>query len=63
MSDLICVAFKDKDTADCALNELRAMQAEYLSMVLPTSLTNEQEDRLREALSGATSPEASTAAA
>jgi uncharacterized membrane protein len=30
MSDLICVAFKDKDTADCALNELRAMQAEYL---------------------------------
>ena len=30
MSDLICVAFKDKDTADCALNELREMQREYL---------------------------------
>lgn len=30
MSDLICVAFKDKDTADRALNELREMQREYL---------------------------------
>ena len=30
MSDLICVAFKDKDTADRALDELREMQREYL---------------------------------
>jgi uncharacterized membrane protein len=30
VSDLICVAFKDKDTADHALNELREMQKEYL---------------------------------
>ena len=30
MSDAICIAFKDKDTADCALNELRSMQREYL---------------------------------
>ncbi len=30
MSDLICVAFKDKETADKVLNELRQMQREYL---------------------------------
>jgi len=30
MSDLICVGFKDKDTADRALDELREMQREYL---------------------------------
>ena len=32
--------------------------SKYQGTVLRTSLTNEQEDRLREALSGATSPEA-----
>ena len=30
MPDMICIAFKDKDTADRALNELREMQREYL---------------------------------
>ena len=30
MPDLICVAFKDKDTAERALNELREMEREYL---------------------------------
>ena len=30
MSDLICVAFKDKDTADRALDELREMQRNIL---------------------------------
>lgn len=30
MPDLICVAYKDKDTADQVLNELREMQREYL---------------------------------
>jgi uncharacterized membrane protein len=30
MSDLICVAFKDMETADRALDELREMQREYL---------------------------------
>lgn len=30
MSELICIAFKDTETADRALNELREMQREYL---------------------------------
>ena len=30
MSELICVAFKDMETADRALDELRDMQREYL---------------------------------
>ena len=30
MSELICIAFKDCDTADHALNELRAMEKEYI---------------------------------
>ena len=30
MPDLICVAYKDKDTADQVLNELRELQREYL---------------------------------
>lgn len=30
MSELVCVAFKDPNTADLALNKLQAMQKEYL---------------------------------
>lgn len=30
MSELICIAFKDSGTADRALNELRAMETEYV---------------------------------
>ena len=30
MSELICIAFKDCDTADHVLNELRAMEKEYI---------------------------------
>lgn len=30
MSELICIAFKDLDTADHVLNELRAMEKEYI---------------------------------
>jgi uncharacterized membrane protein len=30
MSELVCLAFKDLDTADHVLNELRAMEKEYI---------------------------------
>jgi uncharacterized membrane protein len=30
MSDLVCVAYKDRDTADQVLNELRQLQGEHL---------------------------------
>ncbi|BFU90405.1 MAG: membrane protein [Nitrospira sp.] len=30
MSDLVCIAFKDSSTADRVLNELRAMETEYV---------------------------------
>jgi len=30
MSDLVCVAYKDRDTADQVLNELRQLQVEHL---------------------------------
>jgi uncharacterized membrane protein len=30
MSELVCIAFKDCDTADHVLNELRAMETEYV---------------------------------
>ncbi len=30
MSDLVCIAFKDPNTADLALNKLQGMQKEYL---------------------------------
>lgn len=30
MSDLVCIAFEDTDTADLALNKLQAMQKEYV---------------------------------
>ena len=30
MSDLVCIAFKDSGTADRVLNELRAMESEYV---------------------------------
>ena len=30
MSELVCIAFKDCDTADHVLNELRAMEKEYI---------------------------------
>lgn len=30
MSDLICIAFDERDTADTVLNELRAMRSEHL---------------------------------
>ncbi|MBX3332076.1 MAG: DUF1269 domain-containing protein [Nitrospira sp.] len=30
MSDLVCIAFKDSGTADRVLNELRAMETEYV---------------------------------
>lgn len=30
MSELVCIAFKDSSTADRVLNELRAMEAEYV---------------------------------
>ncbi len=30
MSDLVCIAFKDSGRADRELNELRAMQSEYV---------------------------------
>ena len=30
MSDLVCIAFKECDTADHVLNELRAMEKEYI---------------------------------
>ena len=30
MSDLVCIAYDDKDTADKVLNELRILQAEHL---------------------------------
>lgn len=30
MSELVCIAFKDSGTADRVLNELRAMETEYV---------------------------------
>jgi uncharacterized membrane protein len=30
MSDLVCVAYKERDTADQVLNELRQLQVEHL---------------------------------
>jgi len=30
MSDLVCVAYKDRDTADQVLNERRQLQVEHL---------------------------------
>lgn len=30
MSELVCIAFKDSTTADRVLNELRAMETEYV---------------------------------
>lgn len=53
MSDLICVAFKDKDTADRALTELREMQREYLIDLMDACVAVREQDgkvRLKQAV-------------
>jgi uncharacterized membrane protein len=71
MSDLVCIAYKERDTADQVLNELRQLEVEHLidlevtpekvlphvakfgGTILKTSLSPEQDERLREVLSAA----------
>ncbi|MFS2008657.1 DUF1269 domain-containing protein [Azospirillum sp. CT11-132] len=53
MSDLICVAFNDKDTADRALTELREMQREYLIDLMDACVAVREQDgkvRLKQAV-------------
>ena len=44
MSELVCIAFKDCDTADHVLNELRAMEKEYILDLEDAAIVVRDED-------------------